>query len=103
MNWPGYTRRWNEETFHSYLLEITGHIFRHVDEKTGKRLIDVILDEARQKGTGKWTSQTAMDLQVPVPVIDAAVSMRDLSGYKAEREEASRTLTGPSPPYQRQT
>ena len=55
--------RWNEHIFHSYLLEITAHIFRHVDEKTGKRLIDVILDEARQKGTGKWTSQTAMDLQ----------------------------------------
>jgi 6-phosphogluconate dehydrogenase len=95
----GVYESWNEGSFHSYLLEITAHIFRHVDEKTGRRLIDVILDEARQKGTGKWTSQTAMDLQVPVPVVDAAVSTRDLSGYRAEREEASRILTGPSPPY----
>ena len=92
--------RWNEHIFHSYLLEITAHIFRHVDEKTGKRLIDVILDEARQKGTGKWTSQTAMDLQVPVPVVDAAVSTRDISSYKAEREAASRALTGPSVAFQ---
>jgi 6-phosphogluconate dehydrogenase len=95
----GVYERWNEEIFHSYLLEITGHIFRHVDEKTGKRLIDVILDEARQKGTGKWTSQTAMDLQVPVPIVDAAVATRDISGYKAEREAASHILTGPSPPF----
>ena len=87
---------WNEGSFHSYLLEITAHIFRHVDDKTGKRLIDVILDEARQKGTGKWMSQTAMDLQVPVPIVDAAVSTRDISGYKAEREAASHILTGPS-------
>ena len=96
----GIYERWNEEIFHSYLLEITGHIFRRVDEKTEKRLIDVILDEARQTGTGRWTSQTAMDLQVPVTVIDAAVSMRDLSGYKTERDRASRVLGGPSSPYQ---
>ena len=96
----GIYERWNEDIFHSYLLEITGHIFRHVDHKTGKRLIDVILDEARQKGTGKWTSQTAMDLQVPVPVVDAAVSTRDISSYKAEREVASGALTGPSAHFQ---
>ncbi|HET6459923.1 MAG TPA: NADP-dependent phosphogluconate dehydrogenase [Syntrophales bacterium] len=95
----GVYEAWNEGFFHSYLLEITAHIFRHVDEKTGKRLIDVILDEARQKGTGKWTSQTAMDLQVPVSIIDAAVSTRDLSGYKAERERASQILTGSSAPF----
>jgi 6-phosphogluconate dehydrogenase len=88
--------RWNEHTFQSYLLEITAHIFRHVDMKTGKKLIDMILDEARQKGTGKWTSQAAMDLHVPVPVIDAAVSVRDISDRKKEREAASRVLTGPS-------
>ncbi len=71
----GIYERWNDGGFHSYLIEITAHIFRQVDEKTGRCcLIDVILDEARQKGTGKWTSQAAMDLQVPVPVIDAAVS-----------------------------
>jgi 6-phosphogluconate dehydrogenase len=92
--------RWNERTFHSYLLEITGHIFRHVDVKTGKKLIDMILDEARQKGTGKWTSQAAMDLHVPVPVIDAAVTVRDISDRKREREVASRVLTGPSIAFQ---
>ena len=95
----GVYESWNERSFHSYLLEITAHIFRRTDEKTGKRLIDIILDEARQKGTGKWTSQTAMDLQIPVPVVDAAVSTRDLSGYKTEREEASRMLIGPSLPH----
>ena len=87
--------RWNTHTFQSYLLEITSHIFRHVDTKTGKKLIDLILDEARQKGTGKWTSQAAMDLHVPVPVIDAAVSVRDISDRKKERDAASRVLTGP--------
>jgi 6-phosphogluconate dehydrogenase len=88
--------KWNEKSFHSYLLEITPRIFRYVDEKTGQRLIDQILDEARQKGTGKWTSQAAMELQVPVPVIDAAVAMRDLSALKEEREAASRILAGPA-------
>jgi len=87
--------KWDGQTFHAYLMEITARIFRHVDEKTGKRLIDEILDEARQKGTGKWTSQAAMDLQVPVPVIDAAVAMRDLSAFKEEREAASRILAEP--------
>jgi 6-phosphogluconate dehydrogenase len=88
--------KWDGQTFHAYLLEITTRIFRHVDENTGKRLIDEILDEARQKGTGKWTSQAAMDLQVPVPVIDAAVAMRDLSAFKEEREAASRILNEPT-------
>ncbi|MGZ6229329.1 MAG: NADP-dependent phosphogluconate dehydrogenase [Syntrophales bacterium] len=96
----GVYESWNEGSFHSYLLEITGHIFHHVDEKTGRRLIDVILDEARQKGTGKWTSQTAMDLQVPIPIVDAAVSTRDISSYKAEREAASEVLTGPAAHFQ---
>ncbi len=90
----GIYERWNDGGFHSYLIEITARIFRQVDEKTGRCLGDVILDEARQKGTGKWTSQTAMDLQVPTPVIDAAVSTRDLSGYREDREAASRLLSG---------
>ncbi|MGE5789977.1 MAG: NADP-dependent phosphogluconate dehydrogenase, partial [Syntrophaceae bacterium] len=88
--------KWDGQTFHAYLMEITARIFRRVDEKTGKRLIDEILDEARQKGTGKWTSQAAMDLQVPVPVIDAAVAMRDLSAFKQEREAANRILAEPA-------
>lgn len=87
--------RWNATELNSYLLEITEHIFCRTDEKTGKRLIDVILDEAAQKGTGRWTSQDAMDIEAPVPTIDVAVSMRELSAMKAEREEASRKIKGP--------
>ena len=70
-------------------MEITSHIFSRQDEKTGKRLIDEILDVARQKGTGMWTSQSAMELQVPIPTIDLAVAMRDLSVFAKEREQAS--------------
>jgi 6-phosphogluconate dehydrogenase len=88
-------KKWNEGRLQSYLVEITSHIFRQEDAKTSRRLVDVILDEAKQKGTGKWTSQDAMELQVPVPTIDAAVSMRDLSGYKEEREKAEKILKGP--------
>ena len=85
-------RKWNEEEVNAYLLEITAHIFRQVDEKTGKRLIEVIQDEAKQLGTGRWTSQEAMDLQVPLPTIDAAVSMRNLSILKDERQAASQVM-----------
>jgi 6-phosphogluconate dehydrogenase len=81
---------WNRNELNSYLVEITMQIFRRVDEKTGKQLIDVILDEARQKGTGMWMSQDAMDLQVPIPTIDAAVAMRNLSVFKNEREALSK-------------
>jgi len=92
----GTYERWNDRGFHAYLIEITARIFRQVDEKTGRCcLVDVILDQAGQKGTGKWTSQAAMDLQVPVPIIDAAVSARDLSGYLQDRERASRLFPGP--------
>jgi len=80
---------WNNSELNSYLLEITGNIFGKADEKTGKRLIDEILDVAKQKGTGMWTSQSAIELQVPVPTIDLAVAMRDLSVYEKEREQAS--------------
>jgi len=90
---------WNRGELNSYLIEITANIFREEDARTSQRLIDIILDEARQKGTGKWTSQDAMDLQVPVPTIDAAVAMRDLSTYKDERESTSRRLSGPPRTY----
>jgi 6-phosphogluconate dehydrogenase len=83
---------WNEGELNSYLIEITAHIFRKVDERTGEQLLDVILDEAEQNGTGMWTSQDAMDIQAPTPVIDAAVVARNLSAMKGEREAASRTL-----------
>lgn len=92
--------RWNHGELKSYLVEITANIFSQPDGKTGKRLIDVILDEARQKGTGMWASQDAMDLQVPLPTIDIAVALRNLSGYKDEREEAARVLHRPLSPCQ---
>jgi 6-phosphogluconate dehydrogenase len=86
---------WNTGELNSYLMEITSHIFSKQDEKTGTRLIDEILDVAEQKGTGMWTSQSAMELQVPIPTIDLAVAMRDLSVFAKEREEASRLLLRP--------
>ena len=79
---------WNKGELNGYLVEITGHIFSKQDKKTGKRLIDEILDVARQKGTGMWTSQSAMELQVPIPTIDLAVAMRDLSVFEKERGQA---------------
>ena len=61
--------------FNSYLLEITRDIFNVIDDETGEYLVDLILDKAKQKGTGKWTSQNAMDLGVSIPTIDSSVSM----------------------------
>ncbi len=78
-------------------MEITADIFCQVDDKTHKRLIDEILDAAKQKGTGKWTVQDALELETPSPTIDMAVSMRNLSALKEEREAASKVLKGPSP------
>lgn len=91
-----YTQ-WNGTQTNSYLLKITADIFAKVDEKTGQRLIDVILDAAKQKGTGKWTSQDAMDLQVPAPTIDVAVAMRNLSVLTDERAQAARILGDRTP------
>ncbi|WP_129713593.1 NADP-dependent phosphogluconate dehydrogenase [Pedobacter sp. SYP-B3415] len=77
--------RWNKGSLQSFLVEITAEIFLFKDEKTGNDLVDMIKDEARSKGTGKWTSEIAMDLQLPVPIINEAVSNRDLSKYKSLR------------------
>ena len=88
--------RWGQAELSAYLLEITANIFLRKDEKTGKPLIDLILDEAGQKGTGKWTSWESMDLRVPTPTIDTAVMMRDLSACKSERKAANATLHGPA-------
>lgn len=88
---------WNEGELESYLIEITRDIFARTDQDTGKPLVDVILDEAKQKGTGKWTSQNALDLGVPTPTINAAVEARIISGYKEERVAASKVLKGPEP------
>jgi 6-phosphogluconate dehydrogenase len=82
---------WQAGELESYLLEITAAIFRRRDDKTPGFLVDLILGEAGQLGTGMWTSQSAMDLHVPVPNIDMAVSMRSLSGLEEQRAAARQT------------
>ncbi|WP_042268560.1 NADP-dependent phosphogluconate dehydrogenase [Paraburkholderia heleia] len=86
---------WNEGELDSYLIEITSKIFGKKDEATGKDLVDVILDRAAQKGTGKWTSQNALDLGAPLPLITEAVFARVLSSLKTQRVAASKVLSGP--------
>ena len=81
--------KWNKGDLQSFLVEITSHIFLQHDDITGARLIDMILDKAGSKGTGKWTSQEGMNLPISIPTIDMAVAMRDLSGYKDERVQAA--------------
>jgi 6-phosphogluconate dehydrogenase len=90
---------WNEGELESYLVEITRDIFGETDEKTGEPLLDVILDEAKQKGTGKWTSQDALDVGAPTPTINAAVEARIISALKEERVAASEHLFGPEPAF----
>ncbi len=89
--------RWNEIELQSYLIEITAKIFKQVDPRTGQRVVDVIVDIARQKGTGLWTSQEAKEQRVPAPNIDLAVTMRNMSELKEERLAASQLLSGPVP------
>jgi 6-phosphogluconate dehydrogenase len=86
---------WNKGELDSYLIEITTDIFTKVDEETGEPLVDVILDTAGQKGTGKWTSQNALDLGVPLPIITESVFARFISAMKDERVKASKLLKGP--------
>ena len=88
---------WNRGELESYLVEITEAILRRVDSETGEPLVEVILDTAAQKGTGKWSSQSALDVGAPSPSIAAAVFARIVSALKAERIEAEAVLTGPSP------
>ncbi len=83
---------WNERELRSYLIEITAKILTRRDEETGRELVDLILDEAAQKGTGKWTSQTALDTGAAIPTINAAVESRLISALKAERVIASKVL-----------
>ena len=86
---------WNEGELRSYLVEITARVLEHVDAETGKPLVDLILDEAQQKGTGKWMSQNAFDVGAPIPTVNAAVEARLLSALKSERVAASKVLPGP--------
>lgn len=86
---------WNKGELDSYLIEITADIFTKKDEETGKALVEVIMDKAGQKGTGKWTSKNALDLGVPLPLITESVFARFISSLKDERVAASKVLAGP--------
>lgn len=87
--------QWNQGELRSYLIEITANILRRLDKETGEPLVDMILDEAVQKGTGKWASLSALEIGVAIPSINAAVESRLLSALKAERIAAARLLGGP--------
>jgi 6-phosphogluconate dehydrogenase len=89
---------WNNGELDSYLIEITADIFTKKDDETGKPMVDVILDKAGQKGTGKWTSQSALDLGVSLPIITESVFARFISAIKDERVKASKILKGPDTP-----
>jgi 6-phosphogluconate dehydrogenase len=91
----GIFAEWNEGELRSYLIEITARILERAED--GTPLVDTILDEAQQKGTGKWTSQNGFDIGAPIPTINAAVEARILSSLKTERVAASKALRGPSP------
>jgi 6-phosphogluconate dehydrogenase len=87
-------KTWNTGRLDSYLIEITAEVLAHTDAKTGKPFVDIVLDQAEQKGTGRWTVQDALDLGVPVSGIAEAVFARSLSGH-ADLREAARNLPGP--------
>ncbi len=89
--------QWNNGRLQSFLVEITSEILAKKDDLTDGDLVDMILDKAKQKGTGKWTSQNAMDLGIPVPTIDIAVSMREISALKLERIKADELYDRPTP------
>ncbi|MEW5850294.1 MAG: NADP-dependent phosphogluconate dehydrogenase [Myxococcota bacterium] len=88
---------WNKGELQSFLIEITARIFRKKDVDTGKDLLDVIVDTASMKGTGKWTVQDAAELASPVPTIASSVDARSMSAQKALREKAAGILKGPTP------
>ena len=83
---------WDQGDLNSFLIEITAAVLKKQDDRTGRPLVDLILDTAGQKGTGRWTSQVAMDLGVPIPTLDSAVTMRQISARKAERVAAAKKL-----------
>jgi len=90
---------WNRGDLDSYLIEITADILARTDPETGKPLVEMILDKAGQKGTGKWTSQSALDLGIAAPTIAEAVFARCISAVKEERVAASKVLAGPKAPF----
>ncbi|MDQ3248374.1 MAG: NADP-dependent phosphogluconate dehydrogenase [Chloroflexota bacterium] len=87
---------WNSGELDSFLIEITAKIFRRIDEATGQPLVNLVLDTAAQKGTGKWTSQDAFNIGAPIPTINSAVVGRIISSMKLERIEAAKVLPGPT-------
>jgi len=88
---------WNTtDELNSYLIEITADIFKYIDPDTKQALVEMILDAAGQKGTGRWTVQSALELGVCIPTITAAVNARIMSSFKKERVAASEVLTGPT-------
>ena len=87
---------WNEGELDSFLVEITGDILKQTDPRTGKPFVEIVMDAAGQKGTGKWTSVNALDMGVPAPTVAEAVFARCISAVKAERVSASEILKGPS-------
>jgi 6-phosphogluconate dehydrogenase len=88
-------RAWGKAEMAAYLIEITADIFSRSDPDTGKPLVELILDEAQQKGTGKWTSQNALDLGIPTHTINAAVEGRIISGLRTERLAAEMVFIAP--------
>jgi 6-phosphogluconate dehydrogenase len=91
-------QHWNAGELNSYLIEIAGAVLAYRDPDTGQPLVELILDEAEQKGTGRWTVQDALELGVPIPTIEAAVWARAISAQKALRVQAARRLQGPAGP-----
>ena len=95
---------WNKtEELDSFLIEITSQIFPYIDEETKLPLVDLIVDAAGQKGTGRWTAVDALNLGVPIPTIVAAVNARIMSSYRDERIAASKEISGPSGKYEGDT
>jgi len=92
--------KWNEGVLDSYLIEITRDILGKDDDETGQSMVDVILDTAGQKGTGKWTSQAGLDLGIAIPQIAEAVFARCMSAIKEERLAASKELPGPGTKFE---
>ena len=89
---------WNTRALASYLIEVTADVLRYVDQESGQPLVDLILDAAEQKGTGRWTIESSLELGSPVPTIDAAVTARNLSALRSLRLQASEVLAGPTLP-----
>ncbi len=98
----GIFAEWNRGDLRSYLIEITARIFETMDPDSGRPIVDVILDEAQQKGTGKWMSQNAFDVGAPIPTVNAAVEARLISALKTERRGREPRAPGSTRPVHRQ-